>query len=141
MADKPMVRICSWCQQINLKQFARYASNIDPKVLTELAEVDKQVKANQNNFTFTHGVCVPHFIQSYKEIPGMTDDKLKPMIQKLETGGPPPCLITDDATRHAFARGLFTPEMVKQYQQAQQGDNNQITERFQVLAGIRKFHA
>ena len=29
MADKPTVRICSWCQKINDPQFAEYARGID----------------------------------------------------------------------------------------------------------------
>lgn len=75
MPDKPKVRMCSWCQRINDTKNSKYSIGVDPEILKELELVDKQVKANKNNFEFTHGICVRHLIQTYKDIPGMTDEK------------------------------------------------------------------
>ena len=139
MADKPIVQICSWCQKINSPENAQYANSIDHKIRDELKVVDQQIKANTDKFSFTHGACIPHLIQSYKAI-GMTDDQLKPIIKKTEMRNPPECLITNEAVRHAFMKGLFTPELVKQQNDALQQSNNQIKERFQVLSGLKNLY-
>lgn len=135
---KPEVRICSWCQQINSPQFALYAINIDQKVKDEMKVVDEQVRAHdEKDFSFSHGICLPHLIQMYKKQPKMTDEKLKLAIHQSKTqkGGPIPCLLTNDSLRHAYMRGLFTPELIQQAAQYQ--ENEEIIERFKKLAGIR----
>lgn len=145
MADKPMVRMCSWCQQINGKNMAAQAATIPAKIKEEMKVVDEQVRANKDNFTFTHGVCIPHVIQTYSTIPNMTEEKLKSIVDKVQKSDPPPCLVEDTpemaALRHAYMRGLFTKESMQQAIQTQQSGSAQLTERLQVLAGIRNLHA
>ena len=145
MADKPMVKICSWCQKINIPDMKAYAATVPDKIKEEMKVVSEQVEANRENITFSHGACVPHAIQTYKTMAGMTEEKLKGFINKMSKSGPPECLVEDtpeaQALRHAYMKGLFTKELMQQALQKQQGDNNQITERLQVLAGIRKLHA
>lgn len=137
MAEKPMVRICSWCQKINDPQYAEQAAGLDTKVKEEMKEVDRKVKESENNFTFSHGICLPHTIQVYKAMPGMTEDRIKMVIQKAEQGNPPPCLITNEPLRHAFMKGLFTPEMIQQATKEKHRLQLEMRQRFKKLAGVR----
>ena len=141
--DKPMVRICSWCQGINNKGMENFANTIPENVKKEMAMVDAQVKANQENFTFSHGTCLPHVVQSFKEMK-IPEEKIKLMVDKVK-GDAPPCLVEDttesQSLRHAYMKGLFTKELIQQALEKQKGENDKITERLQVLAGIRKLHA
>jgi hypothetical protein len=143
MADKPMVRICSWCQGINNDGMKNFASTIPENVREEMKVVDAQVKANQGNFVFSHGTCLPHVVQSFREMK-IPEERIKLMVDKVK-GDAPPCLVADtqesQALRHAYMKGFFTKEQMEQAVEKQKGANDNITERFQVLAGIRKFHA
>lgn len=137
MADKPMVTICSWCQKINDPQFTQFGAGVDTKVKEELKIVDQQVKANGDKFTFSHGVCVPHAIQSYKEIPGMTKDRLKTIVDKMAQGNPPPNLVENEPLRHAYMKGLFTPELIQQATKEKHALQLEFRQRFKKLAGLR----
>lgn len=143
MADKPMVRICSWCQKINNEGMEAYAATVPDKIKQEMKVVSAQVKINQENFTFTHGTCIPHVVQSYREMK-IPEERIKLMVDKFKDDAPP-CLVEDtpesQALRHAYMKGLFTKEQIEQAFEKQKGENDKITERFQVLAGIHKFHA
>ena len=145
MADKQMIRMCSWCQRINKPNMVEQSLSIPAKIKEEMKVVDEQVKVHKDNFAFTHGVCIPHAIQAYKDAPGMTEDRLKIIVDKVGKSDPPPCLVEDtpemEALRHAYMRGLFTKELMQQALQQKQGANDKITERFQVLSGISKFYA
>jgi hypothetical protein len=105
--------------------------------------VDAQVKANKDNFVFSHGTCLPHIVQTYRGMK-IPEERIKLMVDKAK-GDAPPCLVANtpesQALRHAYMKGLFTKEQMEQAVEKQKGANDSITERFQVLAGIRKFHA
>ena len=143
MADKPMVRMCSWCQGINNKGMEKFASTVPDNIKKELGVVDTQVKANQGNFTFSHGACIPHVVQSFRDM-NLPEERIKLMLDKAK-GNAPPCLVCDtpesQALRHAYMKGLFTKEQMEQAIEKQKSDNTTITERLQVLSGIRKLHA
>ncbi len=136
MPEKPSVNICSWCQNINSSENIKFSTDVDQKVKDELKVVNQQVKNHTNDIRFTHGICIPHAIQMYKDY-GFTDDKIKPIIKKIQTQNPPSCLVIDEKTRQEYMKGFFTPEMVKQAQQSQQAQNNQLIERFKKLSGIK----
>ena len=134
---RPRVRICSWCQRINYPDFAKYNVGIDQKVKVEMDMVDKQIRANLDNFNFTGGICMLHLTQMYQNMPGKEDQlKLALKQAELQKGGPVPCLLTNTELRHAYMRGLFTPKMIKQASQAQQQAKINLTERLKKLAGI-----
>ena len=136
MADKSVVLICSWCQRINDPQLAKFAVGIDTKIKKEMSVVDEKVRKNLSKFTFSHGICVPHIIQLYRE-QGQTKSQIELMVKNLTAKGQiVPSLIEDAPLRHAYMRGLFTPELMQQAQQHQQKDNEKLTERFKTLAGI-----
>jgi hypothetical protein len=128
---KPTVRVCSWCQRINSPELS---GNVDQQIKDEMKVVDSQIKANHDNFHFTHGICLLHLTQMYKDMP----EKLGPVLRKaeLEKGGPVPCLLTDTNLRHAYMRGLFTPRLMKQALKNQQQAKTELTERLKKLAGI-----
>lgn len=134
---KPIVRICSYCQQINNPDMVVFAKGIDPKIKDEMKSVDKKVKENRDKFTFTHTVCVPHLTQNLERIPGMTKERIRSMVEKSEQGNPVPCLLVNEPLRHAYMRGLFTQEQIQQAVQSQKQDNQNLTERFKILAGIK----
>lgn len=137
MADKPTVRICSWCQKINDPQFAEYARGIDVKIREEMKVVDQQVKDNKDNFVYTHGVCIPHVVQTYKELPNMTDDRLNSVVNKALQNDPPPCLLTNEPLRHAYMKGLFTPELIQQATKAKHQQQLEERQKLKKLAGIK----
>jgi len=136
---KPEVRICSWCQNINKPQFAPYAVDVDQTVKDEMKEVDRQVREHDKDFIFSHGICLLHLVQMYKKLPKMTDEKLKLAIyqSKTQKSGPIPCLLTNEPLRHAYMRGLFTPESIRQAANMQQEAITEFTESLKKLAGIK----
>ena len=137
MINKPRVKICSWCQRINYPDFDKYNVGIDPKVKVEMGVVDKQVRANLDNFNFTGGICILHLTQMHQDLPN-GQEKLKAILRKteLQGGGTVPCLLTDTELRHAYMRGLFTPKMIKKFLKSQQQARINLTERLKKLAGI-----
>lgn len=142
---KEMVVICAWCQQINDKGMEKFAETVPDEIKKEMQVVSDQVKANHEKYTFSHGTCLPHLIQMYRDMPNMTQEKLDGIIQKFKGQTPPVCLVCDTeqskALRHAYMKGLFTVEDMKNALQAQKDQEQKLTERFQVLAGIRNLHA
>jgi hypothetical protein len=137
MLNRPRVRICSWCQRINYPDFAKYNVGVDPKVKVEIGVVDKQVRANLDNFNFTGGICMLHLTQMYQNMPGKEEQLTLALKQaELQEGGPVPCLLTDTELRHAYMRGLFTPKLRKQALKSQQQAKINLTERLKKLAGI-----
>lgn len=133
---KPIVQICAACQMINRPENAKFAVGVDEKIKKELEVVDEQVNKHRNDFNFTHTMCLHHMEQAYTS-PHIPTEKTKAFIDKLrQRGGNCPNLMEDDALRHAYMRGLFTPELVQQTAQAQQNQNTQLVERFKKLSGI-----
>jgi hypothetical protein len=131
---KPIVNICSYCQKINQPNMVSYAKDIDQTIKNEMKVVDEQVIANQDKYSFTHGICRPHTIQTLRAIPYMTTERLKSMMdKKSQNPNTPPCLLQDEPLRHAYMKGLFTKEDIETVNQS----NQQITERFKTLAGIK----
>ena len=131
---KPMVRICAWCTSINREGYEIYDMGVDKKVKDEIAIVDHQIKIHRHDFAFTHGTCIPHLKIAYRTMPDLLDNALR-QAQSQE-GGSIPCLLQDEALRHAYMRGLFTPELVQQYLQSQQQSKKELTEHLKKLAGI-----
>ena len=84
-------------------------------------------------FSFSHGACNPHLYLTYQSIPGITPERLSSIKEKLKHNDPIPCLLQDEKLRHVYMRGLFTKEQIQQTQQS----NEQLTERFKKLAGIK----
>lgn len=134
---KPFVSICSYCENINDPRMAEFANGIDPKVKDEMKVVNEKVKENKDKFTFSHGTCQQHLVQNLQKISGMTKERIASMIEKSNQGNPIPCLLTNEPFRHAFMKGLFTPELIKQATQSTQQSNQKLTERFKKLAGIK----
>ena len=115
-----------------------FAFNTDQKTKDELKVVNQQVKAHSKDFSFSHGACGLHLLQSYSEIPGITPERMESIKTKIKNNTDSlPCLITDKALRHGYMKGLFTPEMIKQAAQSQQQSNHQLVERFKTLSGIK----
>ena len=133
-SKKPMVRICAWCTSINKKEHKKYDMGVSRRVKAEINVVNYQVKTHKHNFSFTHGVCIPHIKLAYQSMPELLDNALQQA--ESQEGGPIPCLLTDDALRHAYMKGLFTPELVQQYAQSQQQAKKDLSERLKKLAGI-----
>jgi hypothetical protein len=134
--DKPIVQICAYCQQINAPNMVEFSHGIDQKVKDEMKIVDAQIQKpeNKQKYSFTHGTCKPHHIQNIQSIPNITPEKAKIFIDKINASpDTTPCLIQNDALRHAFMKGLFTIEDMQRVKQS----NQQITERFKKLAGIQ----
>jgi len=135
---KPIVRICAHCQQINVERMKRFAMGISQKIKDEMKVVDEKVNENREKYSFTHTMCVPHGIQQYQSIPGMTKERINSLIDKYKSNNTPaPCLIEDtpeaEKLRQSYMMGLFTDEEV----QSQQQSNHQLVERFKTLAGIK----
>ncbi len=133
---KPLVRMCATCQQINKPGMEAFGLGVDQKVKDEMKEVDKKIKENSNNFNFSHGMCNPHYIQTYQQLPNMTPERLESIKEKLKHNNPIPCLLQDESLRHAYMKGLFTPEQISQATQAVKKSNQNLKERFKILAGI-----
>lgn len=134
---KPIVKICSACQMISRPENAKFAVGVDEKIKKELAVVDEQVKKHRNDFNFTHTMCLHHMEQAYTN-PQIPPEKTKAFIDKLrQRGNNCPNLMEDTALRHAYMRGLFTPELVQQAMQTHQNQNTQLVERFKKLSGIK----
>lgn len=133
--NKPLVPICAWCVKANKPEYSYYDLGVSKTVKEEINVVNEQIKENIDKFIFSHGVCVPHLKLSYSKMPS----KLPWALQQAESqpGGPIPCLLTDDATRHAYMKGLFTSELVQQYNQTQKQTKQEFTEHLKKLAGIR----
>ena len=138
--NRPVARICSWCQRINDNNphMKKLAEIIPQNIKDEMAIVNQQIKANNEVVHFTHGICVPHYVQKLMEIPGMNDIQLKNAVDKIRNSNPPPppSIINNAELRHQYMRGLFTKEQMQQAFQAQQAAQQKLTERFQKLAGI-----
>jgi len=125
---KPIVKICSLCQNIFNSDY-----NVDQKIKNELKIVDQKVKENSQKINFTHGLCNPHLLQSYYQIPGITPERLNSVKEKLKRNNNPiPCLLTDDNLRRNYMNGIFTTEQLQTTNQS----NEQLTIRFKKLAGI-----
>ncbi len=136
--EKPFVRICAACQNAGEPGYEALAFGIDQSVKDELQQVNKQIKAHSNQFEFSHGSCEIHTLQSYSKIEGMTPERMASVKEKLSKNPDKiQCLLTDKALRHGYMRGLFTPEQIKQAAHATQQSNEQLTERFRKLAGIK----
>jgi len=117
-----------------------FAQGIDQKVKDEMKVVNAQIQKpeSKEHHSFSHGTCLDHAIQNFKTIPGITPERLNAFIEKLkQSSNPTPCLLKDDALRHAFMKGLFTKEEIQKAQQSTQQSNQQLTERFKKLAGIQ----
>lgn len=114
----PSVTICSYCQKEN-------------------PAVDSAVKSHEKDIRFSHGICKRHALEMLKQM-NMSDDKIKAFLSKVGDGAPD--LKENPELAKAYSKSIFTPEQIQQSSKGQQGANNKITERFQVLAGIRKFH-
>ena len=99
--------------------------------------VDQEVKDNIDNFVYTHGVCIPHVVQTYKELPNMTDDRLNSVVNKALQNDPPPCLLTNEPLRHAYMKGLFTPELIQQATKAKHQQQLEERQKLKKLAGIK----
>lgn len=136
---KPMVKICGACQYAGKPGYEKMGLGADEKVVSELKVVDEQIRKHQKDYGFTHGTCAPHYMQSVKQMPGITPEKLASIEAKLKTNpNMAPCLLTDEPLRHAYMRGLFTKEEIQQAAQQVQQSNHALTERFKRLAGIIK---
>jgi len=137
---KLIVPVCAYCQGINNENMKEFAQGIDQKVKDEMKVVDAQIQKpeSKEKHSFTHGTCREHSIQNIKTMPGMTPERLQSFISKLDaSSNKTPCLLKNEPLRHAFMRGLFTPEEIQQAQQSTQQSNQQLTERFKKLAGIK----
>jgi len=135
---KPFVRICAACQKAGEPGNEIFAFNIPQSVKDELHQVNQQVKEHSKDFEFSHGSCNLHSIQSYSQITGMTPERLASIREKLANNPDAiKCLLTDENLRHGYMRGLFTPELIKQAADSTQQSNQQLTERFKKLAGIK----
>ena len=137
---KVIVPVCAYCQKINDENMRAFAQGIDQKVKDEMKVVNAQIQKpeNKEKHSFSHGTCQDHAIQNMKTIPGMTPERLDSFIQKMkQSPNQTPCLLKDEALRHAFMKGLFTKEEIQQAHQSTQQSNQQLTERFKKLAGIK----
>jgi len=136
--ENPIIRICASCQVAGEPGKEKLALNADQTVKDELKVVNQQVKSHSKQFTFSHGLCGPHLLQSYSEISGITPERMASIKTKIENNPDTiPCLITNKELRHGYMKGLFTPEMIKQAAHSTQQSNQQLTERFKKLAGIK----
>jgi hypothetical protein len=143
---KPMVRLCAYCENINAPNMAKFAVGVDPQVKKELATVHEKVQetSKEGKIAFSHGSCLLHTIQNYEQFPGITKEKLEQIAAEIkEKNTAAPDLIHNDTLRHAYMRGLFTVEQMKQaqqqlqQQQANKNQQNRLSERLKSLAGIK----
>lgn len=136
---KPIVSICSACEWAGEKGYEFAQMGADAQVVDELRKVHQQVQANLKKYTFTHGTCEKHLLQSVNQMQNMTPEKAQTFLQRAKLkGNLPSCLLTDAPLRHAYARGLFTKQEIQQAAQQVQQSNHALTERFKRLAGIIK---
>jgi hypothetical protein len=133
----PVVRICATCQKINVPGMEHASLGIDQKIKDEMDVVNKKIIEKSKEFCFSHGACNPHLYLMYQSIPGMTPERLESVKEKLKHNTPIPCLLQNEPLRHAFMKGLFTKEEIQKAQQSTQQSNQQLTERFKKLAGIK----
>ena len=135
ISNKPLVRICAWCLKADDPEYKQYDLGVNDIVKKEIRIINQQISDSRDKFTFTHGVCMPHMKIAYADMP----DKLPLALKQAESqpGGPTPCLLTDDDTRHAYVRGLFTKELFQQYSKEQEHAKTEFTESLKKLAGIR----
>ena len=94
ITEKPKFSICAWCQK-------------------QHPEVDKAVRANQDKYNISHGICVRH----YQEMMNRPLD-----LTKASTALP-------DLNQH--------PELVQFYSQGNFFPQQQLKERLQKLANIK----
>ena len=133
--NKPLVRICAGCLKVDNPDYAYYdIVGVSDDIKKEIKLINQQIKDNRDKFIFSHGVCIPHLKLLYVDMPKKLPWALKQ--SEFQPGGPIPCLLTDEATRHAYMRGLFTEELVQQYIQSQQQAKADLTEHLKKLAGI-----
>ena len=120
---------------------ANYAANVDPQIKKEMEEVNRQVEeaSKEKKVIFSHGMCIPHMIQTYLDMGYDTAEIEKTAEDAKKRGNIVPCLLQNAPLRHAYMRGLFTVEQMKQAQQQMQQDQQKssLSERFRKLAGIR----
>jgi len=136
---KPMVGVCGSCQYAGKPGYESLSLGVDQKVLDEMKVVDEQIKKHMKDYGFTHGNCKEHYMQIAMQIPGMTPERLALTQSKVKNANSmPACLLKDDALRHAFMRGLFTKDEIDKAAQQVQQSNQNLTERFKTLAGIKK---
>jgi hypothetical protein len=143
---KQLVSICPYCEKINDPAMQQFAKDVDDTTKKELAVVHQQVEANKAKYRFSHGICPLHFEQ-YLLGTGMNPERVKLLAQKKEQEatadsptGSSKDLIHDNALRHAYMRGLFTPEEIKAAAQKVQQSNHALVERFQALSGIKSVY-
>jgi cell division protein ZapA (FtsZ GTPase activity inhibitor) len=137
---KFIVVVCAYCQKINDENMRAFAQGIDQKVKDEMKVVNAQIQKPESKeyHSFSHGICKDHAIQNIKTIPGMTPERIQSFIDKInQSPTSAPCLLKDEALRHAYMKGLFTKEEIQQAQQSTQQSNERLTERFKKLAGIK----
>jgi len=133
--NKPIVKICSLCLQVNNPAWENVSLNASPKIKKEMELVKEKVdqeRKTHEHVLFNDSYCFPHAIAMYNSN-GMDTSTLR----KNDI----PCLIQDtpeaENLRQNYMRGIFTQDMATQANQTTQQSNNQLTERFKKLAGIK----
>lgn len=116
--DKPFVAICSYCQKEN-------------------PAVDSAVKSHEKDINFSHGICKRHTLEMLKQM-NMPEDKIQAFMAKV--GVSVSDLKENPELAKSYSKGIFTPQQIQQSGQGQKDENSQITERLQVLAGIRNLY-
>ena len=123
-----VVRMCGYCE----KEFPEvHAAHVK---LSQ--DMDKAGKAVEYRKIFTHGICLRHYGEMLKSM-GYDDEKIKQTLSGKKPEDASPDLKQNPDLLQLYSKGIFTKDQYDDLKKA----NGQLTERMQVLAGIRNLHA
>lgn len=118
--EKQIISMCRYCQN-------EYQT-------VDAAVKNAEVKYGKNGpFVFSHGICPRHYAGMLKQM-GMGDEEIQTRLTSKENKCPD-LKARPDLVQY-WSKGIFTKDQLQQAQQAQQTENNVMTERFKKLAGI-----
>jgi len=123
-----IVRMCGYCE----KEFPEvHAAHV--KLADEMVKAGKKAEYAK---IFTHGICLRHFAEMMRDM-GYDDQKIQQKLVGKKPEDASPDLKQNPELIQLYSKGIFTKEQYDSVKKA----SGEITERLQVLAGIRKFHA
>ena len=135
LSKLPMVRVCIICLNVNNGEWAKMSPGVTPHVKEEMAIIKERVdmeRKSKQHVAFGDGYCNYHSVAMYKSYGMDTANLPKSDI---------PCLVENtteaENLRKNYMNGIFTEDMAKQASQQVQQSNQQLTERFKKLAGIK----
>jgi len=123
-----IVRICGYCQ----KEFPQ-VDDARNKLAKDLTSTGKRAEYEK---IFTDGICLRHYAEMLKGM-GYDDQKIKQSMVGKKPEDASPDLKQNPELLQLYSKGIFTKDQYDSIKKA----SGEITERLQVLAGIRKFHA